>query len=111
MDAQKLYIQFGLIVRGYLDLRYVSRKAGYPTEAGLAAMAEKHLNVKMDTAVSKARSQWDQSELSARQVEYATKDVTVAVELFQFFQGERPELNMIEEMQAFKDVPFSRQSE
>lgn len=48
-------------------------------------MAEAHLNISMDKDWQISASDWEQDELSERQIDYAAMDAHVGVELFKKF--------------------------
>lgn len=87
-DARHLARDFGICVVGTLDLRHMARARGQ-RPLGLAKMAAEQLAVTMDKDWRISCSDWERSELTARQVDYAAKDALVAVELFRQFAGHR----------------------
>lgn len=87
-DARHLARDYGLCVAGTLDLRHMARAANF-RPLGLAKMALEHLGVVMDKDWRISCSNWEATQLTARQIDYAAKDALVAVELFRHFASHR----------------------
>lgn len=80
-DAQNLYVDYGVICRGFLDLRYLARHLGQqPT--GLAALASTHLGLELEKAWQIRCSDWETDVLSEDQIKYASLDAYAGVEIF-----------------------------
>ncbi|XP_058839592.1 exonuclease 3'-5' domain-containing protein 2-like [Topomyia yanbarensis] len=84
-DAKLLKVDYNLKVASALDLRHLAEKGGFPGPYGLARLAEKTLGVTMDKHWRVRASNWENVELSERQITYAANDAHVAVELFERF--------------------------
>ncbi|XP_077496666.1 exonuclease 3'-5' domain-containing 2 [Amblyomma americanum] len=84
-DACKLFQDYGLSVRGCLDLRHVlslfPELRGYPV-AGLKTQARAILGVRADKSKVHACSNWEADTLSAAQIDYAASDVILSVQIF-----------------------------
>ncbi|XP_055538985.1 exonuclease 3'-5' domain-containing protein 2 isoform X2 [Wyeomyia smithii] len=74
-----------LKVASAFDLRHLAEKAGIPGPYGMARLAQKTLGFTMDKHWRVRASNWENPELSQRQIAYAANDVHVAVELFERF--------------------------
>lgn len=82
LDARYLREDYDVDVQGTFDLRYMAALA--KCEPGrLAAMSKAYLNIELDKG--EALSDWDASKFSIWQINYAMKDVYVAIELFKLF--------------------------
>uniref|UniRef100_A0A1E1XBQ1 Putative 3-5 exonuclease n=1 Tax=Amblyomma aureolatum TaxID=187763 RepID=A0A1E1XBQ1_9ACAR len=85
-DACKLFHDYGLSVRGCLDLRHVlsffPELNGYPV-AGLKTQARTILGVRADTSKVHTCSDWEADELSTAQIDYAASDVILSVQIFE----------------------------
>lgn len=79
-DAQRLYRDFSIEVRGSLDLRLL-----WNTQHGLARLASDVLGVCLDKQMQ--CSDWESKKLSERQVQYAMMDAFVSVEMFKQWIG------------------------
>jgi len=73
---------YGIRVRGCLDLRHLMKQSGVPSPGGLAGMAQNLLGIKLDKSWRIRCSDWEASALSAHQVQYASQDALVAVDIF-----------------------------
>ncbi|XP_002719587.3 exonuclease 3'-5' domain-containing protein 2 isoform X1 [Oryctolagus cuniculus] len=96
-DASKLLQDYGLAVRGCLDLRYLAvRQRNNLLRNGLSlkSLAETVLNFPLDKSLQLRCSNWDAENLTEDQVTYAARDAQVSVALFLHLLG----------------YPFSRQS-
>lgn len=84
-DACKLFHDYGLSVRGCLDLRHVlsifPELSCYPV-AGLKTQARTILGVRADTSKVHTCSDWEADALSAAQIDYAAGDVLLSVQIF-----------------------------
>ncbi|XP_077546846.1 exonuclease 3'-5' domain-containing protein 2-like [Haemaphysalis longicornis] len=84
-DADKLLRDYGLPVRGCLDLRHVLRffpeLRHYPV-GGLKTQARTILGVRADKSKLLTCSNWEADSLSAAQVNYAAADVLLSVQIF-----------------------------
>lgn len=82
-DADLLFEDYSIYVKGTLDLRYLADLA-LCVPSGLAKMSEDYLNIKLNKSWS-IHNRWEKSTLSQKQIDYAAKDVQVAIELFKYF--------------------------
>jgi hypothetical protein len=81
-DAKFLMKDYGLRVRGCLDLRHLMARSGTLSRGGLAGMAENLLGIKLDKNWHIRCSDWEAPVLEPRQVHYASQDALVAVNIF-----------------------------
>ncbi|KAM6445055.1 exonuclease 3'-5' domain-containing protein 2 [Rhynochetos jubatus] len=84
-DACKLLHDYGLPVKGTVDLRYIAmrqRKDLLHDSLSLKSLAEKVLNCPLDKSPRVRCSNWEAEELTQDQVLYAAKDAQVSVALF-----------------------------
>lgn len=85
-DASKLRREYGLSVRGCLDLRYVltyfPELRHYPA-AGLKKQALAILGARISDTRMLACSNWEADTLSEAQVDYAATDVLFSVQIFE----------------------------
>nr|XP_029718912.1 exonuclease 3'-5' domain-containing protein 2-like [Aedes albopictus] len=84
-DGQKLLQDYGLDVKGTVDLRHLAKQLRVPGKFGLGGLAETVLGVRLDKDWQISASDWQRTELSHVQREYAAKDAIVALKLFQHF--------------------------
>lgn len=83
-DADLLFEDYSIRVQGTLDLRYLADLA-YCVPSGLAKMSETYLNIKLNKKFWDIHNRWKSAKLTQKQIDYAAKDVQVAIELFKFF--------------------------
>ncbi|XP_062351789.1 exonuclease 3'-5' domain-containing protein 2 isoform X3 [Cinclus cinclus] len=84
-DACKLFHDYGLPVKGSMDLRYLAmrqRKDLLHNCLSLKSLAEKVLNFPLDKSPHVRCSNWEAEELTQDQVLYAARDAQVSVALF-----------------------------
>ncbi|XP_058149197.1 exonuclease 3'-5' domain-containing protein 2 isoform X2 [Dasypus novemcinctus] len=89
-DASKLLQDYGLIVKGYVDLRYLAmrQRNNLPyTGLSLKSLAETVLNFRLDKSLLLRCSNWDAETLTEDQVIYAARDAQVSVALFLHLLG------------------------
>lgn len=89
-DANKLLQDYGLIVRGCLDLRYLAVKQGNSilcNGLSLKSLAETVLNFPLDKSLLLRCSNWDAETLTEDQVTYAARDAQISVALFLHLLG------------------------
>ncbi|NXG50209.1 EXD2 protein, partial [Psilopogon haemacephalus] len=89
-DACKLLHDYGLPVRGSVDLRYLAmrqRKDLLDSCLSLKSLAEKVLNCSLDKSPQVRCSNWEAEELAEDQVLYAARDAQVSVALFLHLLG------------------------
>lgn len=84
-DAKLLKNDYNLKVESTLDLRHLAERCGVPGPYGMAKLAESTLGIKLDKHWRIRASNWENDQLTERQVAYAASDAHVAVELFQKF--------------------------
>ncbi|EAT35135.1 AAEL012690-PA [Aedes aegypti] len=84
-DAKLLRHDYNLKVESTLDLRHLADRCGVPGPYGMAKLAEKTLGVKLDKHWRIRASNWENAQLTERQIQYAASDAHVAVELFRTF--------------------------
>ncbi|NXN13705.1 EXD2 protein, partial [Indicator maculatus] len=89
-DACKLLHDYGLPVKGSMDLRYLAmrqRKDLLDSCLSLRSLAEKVLNCSLDKSPHVRCSNWEAEELAQDQVLYAARDAQVSVALFLHLLG------------------------
>ncbi|NXJ65927.1 EXD2 protein, partial [Rostratula benghalensis] len=89
-DACKLIHDYGLRVKGSVDLRYLAmrqRKDLLHNCLSLKSLAEKVLNCPLDKSPHVRCSNWEAEELTKDQVLYAARDAQVSVALFLHLLG------------------------
>lgn len=79
-DAQRLYRDYLIEVRGALDLRHL-----FHTQFGLARLSKNILGINLDKRMQ--CSDWESDALSDRQIQYAAMDAHVSVEMFKQWIG------------------------
>lgn len=122
-DANKLLQDYGLIVRGCLDLRYLAMKQGNNilcNGLSLKSLAETILNFPLDKSLLLRCSNWDAENLTEDQVTYAARDAQISVALFLHLLGYPFSRNpyeeedndqiswrkVLEKCRAMVDIPF-----
>lgn len=73
---------YGITVRGCLDLRHLMAQSGTVSRGGLAGMAQNLLGIKLDKNWRIRCSDWEAPVLEPHQVRYASQDALVAVDMF-----------------------------
>ncbi|XP_021709000.1 exonuclease 3'-5' domain-containing protein 2-like [Aedes aegypti] len=101
-DGQKLLQDYGMEVKGTVDLRHLAKRLRTPGAFGLAGLAQTVLGIQLDKDKRISISDWQSFELSPVQREYAAKDAIVALDLFERFSQDIP----ISEMYQYVDRPF-----
>uniref|UniRef100_A0A0P6JCY8 Exonuclease 3'-5' domain-containing protein 2 n=1 Tax=Heterocephalus glaber TaxID=10181 RepID=A0A0P6JCY8_HETGA len=89
-DASKLLQDYGLMVRGCLDLRYLAtrqRNSLLCSGLSLKSLAETVLNFPLDKSLLLRCSNWDAENLTEDQVTYAARDAQISVALFLHLLG------------------------
>lgn len=83
-DADFLYEDYDIRVRSTLDLRYFADIVNC-VPSGLAKMSEDYLNVKLNKKSWGMHLRWGSLHLKPKEIDYAAKDVQVAIKLFEYF--------------------------
>lgn len=83
-DANFLFRDYGVHVAGTFDIRYLAIEAKCPS-GGLGTMSEYILGVSIDKSSAIRCSNWEDSNLSSAQIDYASTDVYAPIELFKYF--------------------------
>ncbi|XP_057276038.1 exonuclease 3'-5' domain-containing protein 2 isoform X2 [Pezoporus wallicus] len=88
-DACKLLHDYGLPVKGSVDLRYLAMRQwkDLPHCLSLKSLAEEVLNCPLDKSPHVRCSNWEAEELTQDQVLYAARDAQVSVALFLHLLG------------------------
>ncbi|XP_062974919.1 exonuclease 3'-5' domain-containing protein 2 [Elgaria multicarinata webbii] len=84
-DACKLLHDYGVTVKGIVDLRYLAMrqsKALPPNGLSLKTLAERMLNCSLDKSLHLCCSDWEVEQLTHEQIAYAARDAQVSVALF-----------------------------
>lgn len=82
-DGKYLEEDYNIRTKSTFDISYLVQLAGCEV-GGLKFMAERYLNLKWKEDF-KFHSRWEEPLLSEEQIEYASKDAFVAIELFKLF--------------------------
>ncbi|CAG2056043.1 unnamed protein product, partial [Timema podura] len=85
-DAKYLLADYGVKVRGCLDLRHLAKLHGNST-GGLGSLAQTTLGVKLDKNWRVRCSDWEAQQLDAQQLDYAAKDALVGIVIFAWLTG------------------------
>ncbi|XP_039283645.1 exonuclease 3'-5' domain-containing protein 2 [Nilaparvata lugens] len=85
-DASRLLRDYGVPCKGVLDLRHLAQAVG-SVPAGLGKMSNLYLNKELDKDWRIRCSNWEDSCLSERQIQYAADDALVSVQLFEYFNN------------------------
>ncbi|XP_061198486.1 exonuclease 3'-5' domain-containing protein 2 isoform X3 [Neopsephotus bourkii] len=88
-DACKLLHDYGIPVKGSVDLRYLAMRQwkDLPHCLSLKSLAEEVLNCPLDKSPHVRCSNWEAEELTPDQVLYAARDAQVSVALFLHLLG------------------------
>ncbi|XP_054828778.1 exonuclease 3'-5' domain-containing protein 2 isoform X2 [Eublepharis macularius] len=84
-DACKLLHDYGVVVKGSIDLRYLAMRQSKslpPSGLSLKSLAEQFLNYSLDKSLHLRCSNWESEQLTKEQIAYAAKDAQVSVALF-----------------------------
>ncbi|XP_015926356.1 exonuclease 3'-5' domain-containing protein 2 [Parasteatoda tepidariorum] len=83
-DANKLFEDYGLEVRGFIDLRFLANDLEELREKnlGLKSLSHELLNIDLNKSKRLRCSDWDAPELTDEQIKYASEDVIVAAQIF-----------------------------
>lgn len=84
-DMRSLYRDFGIEVSNLFDTMIASQFLG-ESEFGLAALLKKRFGVELDKRYQKA--DWSKRPLSTEMMEYAMKDTSLLIELYQQLEAE-----------------------
>lgn len=85
-DASRLLKDYGVLCKGMLDLRHMAKSVG-SVPAGLGKMSNLYLNKELDKDWRIRCSNWEASTLTDRQIQYASDDALVSVQLFEYFNN------------------------
>ncbi|XP_064421278.1 exonuclease 3'-5' domain-containing protein 2 [Latimeria chalumnae] len=120
-DACKLFRDYGITVKGSVDLRYLAmrqRRDLFHCGLSLKLLAQEVLNFSLDKSLRLRCSDWEVEELSQEQVSYAARDAQVSVALFFHLLGfpsahsagegksESSLKVMLAKCQGLVDIPF-----
>ncbi|XP_054988702.1 exonuclease 3'-5' domain-containing protein 2 [Sorex araneus] len=122
-DANKLLQDYGLTVKGCLDLRYLAmrqRNNLLCNGLSLKSLAETVLNFSLDKSLQLRCSNWNAENLTKDQVTYAARDAQISVALFLHLLGypfirnstldragdHTDWRNVLEKCQDVIDIPF-----
>lgn len=76
-DQYKLQADYGLLLSGIVDLRFVAKKYGCPTRS-LQYLAEEIAHISINDT---GRSNWNDDPSSTDDLEYAAMDVYASIEI------------------------------
>ncbi|XP_069588414.1 exonuclease 3'-5' domain-containing protein 2 isoform X2 [Ranitomeya imitator] len=113
-DASKLMNEYGLSVKGIVDIRYLAmrhRRDIFQNSLSLKSLSETILCYPLDKSFQLRCSNWDAEEFTQDQVFYAARDAQVSVALFLqllgFFSDDPTPWDFIlSKCQGLIDVPF-----
>ncbi|XP_029454664.1 exonuclease 3'-5' domain-containing protein 2-like isoform X2 [Rhinatrema bivittatum] len=120
-DACKLLQDYGLTVKGNMDLRYLAMRYRMDLNQNglsLRSLSEHVLSIPLDKSLWLRCSNWEAEELTQDQISYAAKDAQISVTLFfhllgfssvQASRGEKTSCaweKVLEMCQDLVDVPF-----
>lgn len=114
-DASKLMNDYGLSVKGVVDIRYLAmrqRRDIFQNSLSLKSLSETILCYPLDKSFQLRCSNWDADEFTQDQVFYAARDAQVSVALFLqllgfFSLGSSPAwASLLSKCQGLIDVPF-----
>ncbi|XP_073495081.1 exonuclease 3'-5' domain-containing protein 2 isoform X2 [Phyllobates terribilis] len=113
-DASKLMIEYGLSVKGIVDIRYLAmrhRRDIFQNSLSLKSLSETILCYPLDKSFQLRCSNWDAEEFTQDQVFYAARDAQISVALFLqllgFFSDPPTTWDFIlSKCQGLVDVPF-----
>ncbi|XP_077119318.1 exonuclease 3'-5' domain-containing protein 2 [Ranitomeya variabilis] len=113
-DASKLMNEYGLSVKGIVDIRYLAmrhRRDIFQNSLSLKSLSETILCYPLDKSFQLRCSNWDAEEFTQDQVFYAARDAQVSVALFLqllgFFSSDStPWEFILSKCQGLIDVPF-----
>lgn len=91
-DAKKLSKQYHIEVPNVLDVGRMASICGF-WNGGLGSMSAAFLNAQEYKDKKISKSNWEKTNLSEKQIEYAAKDALAGIELFNFF-AEKAEMNL-----------------
>lgn len=80
-DANFLFQDYAVEMSGTLDLRYLALKVG-EKPGSLAKMSKQLLNIELDKNWRISCSNWNDSQLNEKQIEYAANDAFCGIEIF-----------------------------
>ncbi|XP_040268083.1 exonuclease 3'-5' domain-containing protein 2 isoform X1 [Bufo bufo] len=114
-DASKLMNDYGLSVKGVVDIRYLAirhRRDIFQNSLSLKYLSETILSYPLDKSFQLRCSNWDADEFTQDQVFYAARDAQVSIALFLqllgFFSSDPPTAweFFLGKCQGLIDVPF-----
>nr|XP_042903872.1 exonuclease 3'-5' domain-containing protein 2-like [Parasteatoda tepidariorum] len=115
-DVNKLFEDYGLEVRGFIDLRFLAKdlKELHGKSLGLKSLCEELLNFELNKSKRVRCSDWGASKLSSEQIKYASEDVIVAARLFFEIKKRKAgwlsifSLNITKEINSFINLQFKQ---
>ncbi|KAM4663839.1 LOW QUALITY PROTEIN: exonuclease 3'-5' domain-containing protein 2 [Discoglossus pictus] len=113
-DSSKLQSDFGLSVKGIVDIRYLAmrqRKGLFQSSLSLKSLSETVLSFPLDKSFQLRCSNWEADIFTKDQVLYAARDAQVSVALFLhlvgfFTSSYLPWESLLAKCQGLVDVPF-----
>ncbi|MEE6491821.1 hypothetical protein FKM82_016394 [Ascaphus truei] len=115
-DASKLLCDYGLSVKGNVDIRYLAmrhRRDLFHNCLSLKSLSETLLCCPLEKSLHLRCSNWEAEEFSQDQVSYAARDAQVSVALFLhllgFFPSPDPPISwqsLLAKCQGLIDIPF-----
>ncbi|GFQ75605.1 exonuclease 3'-5' domain-containing protein 2 [Trichonephila clavata] len=115
-DANKLFNDYGLEVRGFVDLRYLAQdlKEVQGKNMSLKSLGIELLGIDLNKSKELRCSDWNAPHLSEEQVEYAANDAIIAAKVFTMIQRRKNKWFFIDnreflkELEIYRDIPFKQ---
>ncbi|GFQ75615.1 exonuclease 3'-5' domain-containing protein 2 [Trichonephila clavata] len=117
-DVNKLLSDYCLEVRGFLDLRFLAKdlKELQGKTLSLQSLGLELLGVDLNKSKKVRCSDWNASNLSQEQIQYAADDAIIAQKIFFEIQRRKSKwlrwnnTNFLKEAQVYVDIPFKQSS-
>lgn len=115
-DANKLLSDYCLEVYGFLDLRFLAKdlKELQGKNMSLQSLGLELLGVDLNKNKELRCSDWNASNLSEEQMQYAADDAIIAAKIFVEIQRRKSKwflcnsVNFLKEIQVYIDIPFKQ---
>jgi ribonuclease D len=102
-DAKYLMQDYAIQMNGTFDLRFLAMMSQYKAQ-GLGSLSKAVIGVELDKDWRVRCSDWEIDELSSKQIEYASNDAYVAIEIFRkLYRIARPDQENAESIRKFCD--------
>ncbi|GFU03400.1 exonuclease 3'-5' domain-containing protein 2 [Nephila pilipes] len=115
-DTNKLFSDYCLEVRGFLDLRFLTKdmKELQGKNMSLQSLGLVLIGVDLNKSKELRCSDWNASNLSEEQIKYAADDAIIAVKIFMELQRRKSKwflwnnIKFSKEIQIYIDIPFKQ---